>query len=234
MTPKTTPNNHPPICLFPMLWRRLLTTMMADTYNWDTCSASALTMPIPPLLITGRRSVTKLRTFRRRRGCPSYKAKGIFGPWQLTVGGDGKNIRLVCPFLEGTYEAGGTNYDLTDYKVVIEVGMEWVPDPDQFAFTVSGNDKIGQIVAALDQSTVSQLLKDDFAAQQKPLSDSATARVIKNSLEWMITDGKTNYYIFFNLDKYQDQFLHIYMFEDAWRNNLKVLQDEVSKRSPRL
>ncbi len=233
MTTKTTTPTTTPNLPVPDVVAEIVNHNDADTYNWDTVFSIRFNDANTAIAHNWPAVSDKAKNFSQAAAdAPSYKAKGIFGPWQLTVGGDGKNIRLVCPFLEGTYEAGGTNYDLTDYKVVIEVGMEWVPDPDQFAFTVSGNDKIGQIVAALDQSTVSQLLKDDFAAQQKPLSDSATARVIKNSLEWMITDGKTNYYIFFNLDKYQDQFLHIYMFEDAWRNNLKVLQDEVSKEEP--
>lgn len=205
----------------------------ADTYDWDTVFSIRFNDANTAITDNWSSVSDKVKNFSQAASdAPSYNAKGILGPWQLTVGGDGKNIRMVCPFIEGTYEAGGTSYNLKDYKVVIEVGMEWVPDPDQFAFTVTGNDKVNQMVSALDKSIISQILKEDFAAQQNPLSDSASVTVIKNNLEWMITDGKSNYYIFFNLDKYQDKFLHIYRFEDAWRNNLKFLQDEVSKEQP--
>ncbi|SFG63181.1 P-47 protein [Desulfotomaculum arcticum] len=229
----TTLKTTPPTLPVPDVVAEIVNHNDADTYGWDTVFSIRFNDANTAIADNWSSVSDKVKNFSQAASdAPSYNAKGILGPWQLTVGGDGKNIRMVCPFIEGTYEAGGTRYNLKDYKVVIEVGMEWVPDPDQFAFTVAGNDKVNQIVSALDKSTISQILKDEFAAQQNQLSDSATVTVIKNNLEWMIADGKSNYYIFFNIDKYQDQFLHIYMFEDAWRNNLKFLQDEVSKEQP--
>jgi hypothetical protein len=76
----------------------------------------------------------------------------VLGPWQLTTGGDGKNIRMICPFASGTYTAGAHSFPLANVRVVIEVGMEWVPNPDQFSFVIDNNAVVNAIKSVLDRT----------------------------------------------------------------------------------
>lgn len=168
---------------------------------------------------------------------PNIKIDGVFDPYQFTVGGDGKNIRMMVPFKSGTYNALGKSYDLApvDGKAVavdIEVGMEWVPNPDQKSFVVSGASVAG-IVKDLDNNELDAALKAEFTSNKIPLGSDASAVVINAGLEWHVTQksGK-NFYIFHTKDKFSNEFLDVYQYEKSWANNLKFLAQSVSSEQP--
>ncbi len=217
----------------PKVVKELAVNKNADTNNWDTVFAIRFN-DANTAIINGWDAVNdKAKNVSQKASdSPDYNINGKLGPWQLTIGGDGKNIRMGCPFVSGTYNAGSASYDIKDYCVVIEVAMEWVPNPDQFAFTISGNTEVNTIKTNLDKSKLDTELKEAFKNEGKELSKSSAITVITPSKDWMISDGKDNYYIFYNMDKYKDEFLQIYEFQDAWKNNLKVLENEVSEEEP--
>lgn len=205
----------------------------ADTNDWDTVFAIRFKDANTAITNNWSKVDDKAKNVAQAASDdPSFKLNGVLGPWQLTVGGDGKNIRMSCPFVSGTYNGGAKNYDVTGYEVIIEVGMEWVPNPDQFAFTISNNDEIDTIVNDLNKSTVDAALIAEFSKNGKTLSPSSTVTVITMKEDWLVTDGKVNYYIFFNEDKYGNKFLQVYQFEDTWKNNLKLLENAVSSEEP--
>ncbi|PRY27014.1 P-47 protein [Spirosoma oryzae] len=206
----------------------------ADTNDWDTVFAIRFNDANTAIANSWSTVSDKAKNVAQTASDdPSYQLNGTLGPWQLTVGGDGKNIRLNCPFISGTYQAGAAkSYDVTNYQVIIEVGMQWVPDPDQFAFTISGNDEINTIKTDLNKSVLNAALVGEFQKNGKSLSTSATVTLITTDQDWLITDGKANYYLFYNADKYQNEFLQVYQFEDAWKNNLQLLKDAVSGDQP--
>lgn len=211
------------------------TTNDADTYGWDTAFAINFDNANKAVVAAWSQVSDKAKNLvQAASDDPSYSINAVLGPWQLTIGGDGKNIRMICPIASGQYQAGSKQYDFaaSQTSVVIEVGMEWVPNPDQFSFVISGNPEIDAIKAALDQNQVPEQLRSEFAAHDKPLSPGATALLQKAGLEWLITDGSTNYYIFKQQDKDNDEFLNIYQFEQSWANNLKLLAQAVSSQQP--
>ncbi|WP_323117736.1 TULIP family P47-like protein [Burkholderia alba] len=162
----------------------------------------------------------------------SYKIDATFGPWQLTPGGDGKNIHLMCPIVSGAYFAGKKKYDMSKAEVIIEIGMEWVPNPDQFSFVISGNSEIDAIFSALEKKQIPAQLRDEFKKNNKALTDGATAQIKKSGLEWLISDGKINFYLFKNQDKDKNEFINVYQFEEGWSQNLKALEQAVSEQEP--
>jgi len=202
----------------------------ADTNNWDT--VFAIRFNDANTAISKNWASVSDKAKNVSQTSEDYSLTGVLNAWELTVGGDGKNIRMCCPFKNGTYKAGSKTYDVTGYEVIIEVGMEWVPDPDQFAFTISGNDKVTSIMTDLNKSQLDEALKSEFTAQGKTLSGKAEVHLIHDSEEWLIEDGNSNYYVFYNVDKYDDKFLHIYQFEEVWKNNLRVLEDSASQEQP--
>jgi hypothetical protein len=205
----------------------------ADTYGWDTAFAISFTHANNaitanwPNVSDGAKNVNQSAS-----DDPTFTITGVLGPWQLTDGGDGKNVRMACLFTSGTYTAEAQSFPLDGVKVVIEIGMEWVPDPGQFAFVIGGNTEVDGIKADLDANTVDAALQAAFSAQGHPLSSAATALVQNAGVEWLITDGSTNYYIFHSSDKYNDEFLNVYQFEKAWLSNLKALATAASNDEP--
>ncbi|MBI9050758.1 MAG: TULIP family P47-like protein [Anaerolineaceae bacterium] len=217
----------------PKVVKELPVNKNADTNDWDTVFAIHFIDANTAIVNNWPHVNEKAKKVSQTASdTPEYNINGTLGPWQLTIGGDGKNIRMVCPFKDGLYKAGSENYDVTGYGVVIEVGMEWVPNPDQFAFTISGNVEVDAIKTDLDKSSIDDQLKSEFKKKGVTLSASAKVTLVKAGAEWMITDGKINYYIFHNEDKYKDEFLQIYQFQDTWKNNLKILAADASKESP--
>ena len=107
----------------------------ADTYGWDTAFAINFThantaiVKAWPNVSDGAKNLKQIAD-----DDPSYHVDATLGPWQLTMGGDGKNVRLLCPIVSGSYTAGSKVIPFAGVgcEVVIEVGMQWVPNPDQF------------------------------------------------------------------------------------------------------
>ena len=167
---------------------------------------------------------------------PSFNVTGVFQPWQFTVGGDGKNIRMAVTFDSGTYTAGAQTFDMTGAEVTIEVGMEWVPNPDQQAFVISDNTTVNTIKSDLDNNSIDAALKTAFENNGVTLPDTAQSRVIQKGLEWQVKNsaGDTGggFYIFYSQDKDNDEFLTVYKYQKSWSNNLQVLAKEVSKTQP--
>jgi len=205
----------------------------ADTNDWDTVFAIRFNDANTAISDSWSKVSDKAKNVSQAASDdPSFKLDGKLGPWQLTIGGDGKNIRMGCPFVSGTFNSGAKQYDVTGYEVVIEVGMQWVPDPDQFAFSIGDNDTVSTIKNDLNNNKLDDKLIAQFKKNGKTLSSSATASVINQDEDWVITDGKVNYYIFYYTDKFDNEFLQVYQFEDAWKNNLKILEESISQQEP--
>lgn len=211
----------------------LPTSPNADTNNWDT--VFAIHFSDANTAITDNWSNVDDGAKQVKVSAsddPSFNIDATLGPWQLVEGGDGKNIRMECPFVGGTYNASGKPYPLKGCSVIIEVGMQWVPNPDQFAFSIAGNDEVAAITNDLNNSVLDKQLSTEFQNKGKTLSSSAKVTVINKDQDWLITDGSANYYVFYTSDKDNDKFLQIYQFQDSWKNNLQLLKQAVSQSEP--
>lgn len=215
----------------------------APTNGWDTVFAINFANANAALTAGWAKVSDKAKNITQDYNDPdtglNFKLNGVFAPWQLTIGGDGKNIRMACTFSSGSYSVDTKSHDLAPaggqaMEVDIEVGMEWVPDPGQKSFVISNNTTVTTIKNDLDQNKIDSDLSTAFAQNNLKLSSSASARVVQQGLEWQIIDGSgsTNFYIFYSQDKENDQFLTVYQYEKAWVNNLKVLAKSVSTRQP--
>ncbi|WP_221392717.1 TULIP family P47-like protein [Dyadobacter sp. NIV53] len=201
----------------------------ADTYGWDNVFALNF-IKANDALTKGWANVDSkaknlVQSFTDDDTGVEFDLDSTFGPWQLTENGDGKNIRMVCPIISGTYKFGKKSYDFSTYtpspSVVIEVNMNWVPDPGQAYFVVDTG--VDGIVTDLNQNTIDSTLTAAFTHNGKTLSNTAYVSTQKTGYEWLVQDGETSYYIFYSADKDNDKFLTIYQFEKAWKNNLQVL-----------
>ncbi len=207
---------------------------IADTYGWDTAFAINFSNANMAMTDNWSKVNPKAKNFNyTATDDPSYQITGVFSPWQLTLGGDGKNVRMQCAIESGTYKAAGQTYDFAgkNTSVIIEVGMEWVPGPDQFFFVVSGID-VSAITTGLDVLTITSELKADFKAKGVTLADNATVHLKQKGLEWVILSGTDYYYIFDLKDKDNDSFLNIYKFEKNFANNLDAMAKAVSESEP--
>ena len=179
----------------------------------------------------------------------SYTLDAYFGPWQITMGGDGKNIDLSCPISSGTYTVtlGSTSQptDLGSEAVVkIEVGLEWIPDPNQTFVTLSSSD-VPDIVKALisavtSNPTGSQVppqLVTDLKAQNIIIPDNATVAALSTpqpNVAWKISapHALALYAIFYSTDKEGKPFLNVYQLSDSWTGQLQVQVAEADGTSP--
>jgi hypothetical protein len=207
----------------------------ADTYGWDTAfainfgNANKAITAAWPTVSPGAKNLVQAAD-----DDPSFHLNAVLGPWQLTIGGDGKNVRMLCPIASGSYNAGATaiSFDGKDCSVVIEIGMQWVPNPGQFSFVLSGAAQVDAIKADLNQHKIDAQLQGAFAANSSPLSPAATALVVTVGEEWLITDGAKHFYIFHSADKFSDEFLNVYQFEASWASDLKALAQAASSDEP--
>lgn len=56
---------------------------------------------------------------------------GQFAPWQLTTGGDGRNVRLILPIPEAIFEFRDNRDNLRNVKATIEINLDWVQNAAQ-------------------------------------------------------------------------------------------------------
>lgn len=56
---------------------------------------------------------------------------GHFEPWQLTTGGDGRNVRLILPIPEAMFEFRDRGVELLNIKATIEINLDWVQNEVQ-------------------------------------------------------------------------------------------------------
>lgn len=211
----------------------------ADTYGWD--NAFAITFTDANKAITANWAKVNdgaKKLVAKVSDDPSYHIDAVLGPWQITLGGDGRNIRMACPVVSGTYNAGSHAIPLDGINmgVEIEIGMEWVPDPSQFAFVIDDAAKVAAIKAALNNGVVAPQLQTEFTNHQKPLPAGAQVTDIKSGVEWVIVgnpnDNTSTFYIFHSGDKFANEFLNVYQFEEAWKSNLEALSKAASSDEP--
>ncbi|MGH2413373.1 MAG: TULIP family P47-like protein, partial [Microcystaceae cyanobacterium] len=174
-----------------------------------------------------------------------YVLDATFAPWQLALGGDGKNVRFTCPIQSGTFSSqkpDGTvaktySFPQTGPKttIVIEVGMEWIPDPSQQFFAIADKPTIDSLVAALDsQTTVPTALVQLFAKNNIILDISATVNIYTPGWEWAILNKDQYFYVLYarqldNNQQVEAEFLYVYKFSQQWKANLQLLIDDIKE-----
>ncbi|EXK40938.1 hypothetical protein FOMG_04503 [Fusarium oxysporum f. sp. melonis 26406] len=108
-------------------------------------------------------------------------------PWQLTQGGSGGLVKLVLPIKSGIFKGIMDNYALGGQNILIELALEWVPQPNQIQFSI--DDNVATVQADLNKSTtVTTAIIHAFENGKVTLSSSATVSPITTGVTWKITD----------------------------------------------
>lgn len=214
--------------LAPQAVSEIATRPTADTYNWDT--VVALHFDTTNKAITDNWGSVDDRAKSVSQAAsdnPSYNISATLSPWQLTTGGDGKNINMSVPVSGGTYQAGTNDYPLENLgmSVTIQINMDWIPDPDQKSFVI--NSGVDAIVTDLDNGKVDDALIADFAANGITITSGSSLAIVSQGTAWDVTssDGKF-YYMFYSEDKDQNKFLSVYEYTTTFRSQLKALSQE--------
>ncbi|ASK18680.1 TULIP family P47-like protein [Halomonas sp. N3-2A] len=201
---------------------------VAETYNWDT--VVALHFDTTNRALTDNWSSVDDRAKNISQSAsddPSYQLTASLDAWQLSTGGDGKNINMSVPVSGGNYLAGGQSYSLDGLgmSVIIQINMDWIPDPDQKAFVI--NEGVGAIVADLDNSVVDAALIEDFATNGVTISSNSALSTVTPGAAWVVTaEDSSFYYMFYSEDKDQDKFLSVYQYTDSFQSQLRALSQE--------
>ncbi len=104
------------------------------TYDWDT----AFGIPVPQVnkaIVDKKSSPSGFRYTE-----DAFNVTGGFGDWQITRGGDGKNVRFRIPLknITLTYTNTGKQIQCPDGTAVIEVNLHYIPH------TAAGGDYKGK------------------------------------------------------------------------------------------
>lgn len=212
---------------------------VVDTYDWDTAFALNFDNANAALVNNWPNVNAAAKAVRQTASdMPSFSIDGTFKPWQLVAGGDGKNIRMRCTFDSGTYAYEGGSLDLAKgdgqpVSAIIEVGMEWVPEPNQKFFVINDNPKVNSIKTALDDHETNADLKTAFSDNGVTLASGAVITPKQPGKEWLIENGADDdFYIFLTTDKFGTEYLQVYKFQDDWENVLQLLSEAVSESEP--
>lgn len=220
-------------------------TTTVDTNNWDAVYATHFSTLNQSIASQWKPINMQFTDTDESLGVSiEYILNATFAPWQLALGGDGKNVRFICPIQSGTFSSQtngsiGKSYSFPTTgaltTIAIEVGMEWVPDSSQQFFAIADKSTVDTIVAALDSQTmVPTALVQLFAKNNITLDGSATVNIYAPGLEWAIINKGQYFYVLYarqldNNQQVKTEFLYIYKLDKQWKANLKLLTDDIKE-----
>lgn len=215
-----------------------------DTYNWDAAYAIGYDS-LNKSIVQQWKTITANFTVTDADTGNTYTLDDVtFNPWEISLDGDGKNALFYCPIQSGSFSVSGnrsnsypfpTTGPLTTF--VIEVEMEWVPDPSQKTFAIADKPTVEAIVNALDsQTTIPSALSKLFSDNGITLDSSATLKIMSSGVEWAITNQDQTFYILYSrqLDENKQvtaEFLSVYEFKKQWQANLQLMVDDITSGS---
>lgn len=214
--------------LAPVAVSEIATRPTADTYNWDTVVASHFDTTNTAIANNWSTVDDRAKTLSQAASDdPTYQIQADLDAWQLTTGGDGKNINMSVPIASGVYQAGSTSYTLDGLgmSVIIQINMDWIPDPDQISFVIDNG--VDGIVADLNNNIIDAALIADFAANGITITSESTLSTVTPQAAWTIAAADNNYYyLFFSEDKDQNKFLSVYQYTQSFTSQLRALSQE--------
>ena len=102
----------------------------------------------------------------------AYTITGKFDPWQITPGGNGRNIWFKVPFREGTFTYGGKKMTLAENTTVtISVSLAYFPIPQQTA-------EDGTYNLSIDRDSYVSILDVDTKQSLKPTTQAVFAATL--------------------------------------------------------
>src|SRR5215207_1926028 len=141
----------------------LLATDPADgvavyTYGWDTAFAIPV-HDVNKAIVDHKSSPAGFTTAES-----TYSVKGSFGNWQITRGGDGKNLRMLLPLANVTltYASTGKSFHFDSGAAVVEVELHYIPhtgpgaatdgDPRALVVKTASNDVDAPVFSVIEMT----------------------------------------------------------------------------------
>lgn len=156
-----------------------LDTDIADTYGWDTVFAIYFTD-------VNKAIVDQKSTPANFGGSMSNPFGGtvefvncLWSDWQLVKGGDGKNVHMITPVKSGIFRSSGGDIDLTGAEFVIEVNLDYIPQPSSADNTIVNNLQVSTQAGTPTNPTVS-VLNTVIPGQSDEIVLSTIGGLIKN------------------------------------------------------
>lgn len=101
----------------------------ADTNGWDTVFAIRIKDVNSAIRLQKSSPADFSQHYVDPETDDDITITGVFGDWQLTTGGDGKNLHMSVPIKTGTMTRNGKPYDMAGDVATIEVNCDFVPPP---------------------------------------------------------------------------------------------------------
>ncbi|OPX90106.1 MAG: Macrolide export ATP-binding/permease protein MacB [Pelotomaculum sp. PtaB.Bin104] len=101
----------------------------ADTNGWDTVFAIRIKDVNSAIRLQKSSPTDFSQHYVDPETDDDITITGVFGDWQLTTGGDGKNLHMSVPIKTGTMTRNGKPYDMAGDVATIEVNCDFVPPP---------------------------------------------------------------------------------------------------------
>lgn len=103
-----------------------------------------------------------------------YSINGLFLPWQITPGGDGRNLWFKISFKNGSFQIGENQVDLQDVSLTVSVSLAYFPRPEKEAedgsYRLSINTSMNHteedcvIVLSVEAENMTDIRKTEFAS----------------------------------------------------------------------
>jgi hypothetical protein len=117
---------------------------------------------------------------------------GEWLPWQVTMGGDGQNIQMLCSIKSGDVASQGKNYALTEASLVIQLRLDKLPDPSYPAPDKTGKGGEVYILKVTSSGTVDNpavsVISSDFPTIPKGLLKKALPQMFQEYLNDTISE----------------------------------------------
>ena len=95
---------------------------IADTLGWDTVFA----LRLPNVNNALKQPDASPGSFDLSLSS-DYSIKGDFGPWQITRGGDGKNLYLLAPITSGAMEFNKQSISMAGAQATVVFTLSYIP-----------------------------------------------------------------------------------------------------------
>ncbi|MBO2011379.1 TULIP family P47-like protein [Hymenobacter negativus] len=115
-----------------------------------------------------------------------YTVSANFGDWQVTEGGDGQNVWMSLPLNNGvaTFPSSDNTYHFSG-TAIIEVKMNYIPQPGSPTGTGTGDSKLLQILTQSTDNNVPIVSIEELTLDQKHMDSTVVATIQGALLEWL-------------------------------------------------
>lgn len=107
-----------------------------------------------------------------------YHLQADFSPWKIIIGGDGANINLEILFSGGKFAKGMKTYTITSARAVIQVRLDYLPQPKKVADPGKYSLKISKEVSGGLENPISVI---NFTSDLSGIATNSMAQAVMSA-----------------------------------------------------